>query len=133
MLSFDQIYNSFDSIEFNLQWKNGTGYLDHSVKGEHAPSLAVGEVRTFQDDKSRKGFIIGTPCGNVVVFQRYSDGARGIWVMNTSSKANAFIGPDYGSAFGEELTLKLVGYYQEVGSIIKDYNIGKRMNEFMTL
>ncbi len=132
MLDFNQIYLSFNAIKFNAQWKNGTGYFDKAVKGEHAPFLRVAEVVTFEDDKSRKGFIVGTPAGNVVIFQRYSNGSNDVWVINATPKAETFMGPDYSSGFNEEMALKLVGYYSAWGTIINDYNIGYRISEFMS-
>lgn len=67
--SYEAITNS---LPFNPQWANGTGYFDHAVKGEHAPSLSVGEMVKSVDDAGRPLIIIGSPIGNIVVFRRYS-------------------------------------------------------------
>lgn len=128
---FEEVFNHFPAIEFDVKWKNGTGYLDHAVKGENAPVLSVGEVRTFIDDKSRRGFLIGTPKYNIVVFQRYTNGEKGAWVMNASRQVSAVLGPDYDSAFSEESALKLVGFYPDCFSVVESLNIGKRLNSFL--
>lgn len=128
---FEEVFNHFKSIEFNTKWCNGTGYMDNAVKGDDAPVLSVGEVRSFTDNKNRRGFVIGTPRGNIVVFQRYTGGERKVWVINASRAASAMLGPDYDSAFTEEEALKLVGFFPDCFSVVDHLNIGKRMNSFL--
>ena len=130
MMDFNEVFGSFKPIKFDTKWCNGTGYLDFATKGKHAPLLCEGEVRTFVDNKARKGFIIGTLRGNVVVFQRYSEGQRGIWVANTTRTLWEFLGPDYMSAFDEQAALKLVGVYPEMG-INNNLNVGNRLSDFL--
>lgn len=60
-------------IEFNPEWKNGTGYLDGAVEGEFAPKLEAGEVATCLDNFGRLVVMVGTPFGNVVVFTRFNN------------------------------------------------------------
>ncbi len=128
---FEEVFNHFESIEFDTKWANGTGYMDKAVSGEYAPVLSVGEVRSFIDNKNRRGFVIGTPRGNIVVFQRYTNGERKVWVINASRAASAMLGPDYDSAFTEEQALKLVGFFPDCYSVVEHLNIGKRMNSFL--
>lgn len=72
-----------DKIDFNPAWSNGTGYYDKAVKGIHSPKLYVGQMVWFTDSNSRTGIIIGTRFGNCVIFERFSNGDRGIVVSNT--------------------------------------------------
>ena len=62
-----------DTIPFQKEWSNGTGYFDHAVKGEHAPKLRPGRIVKVESPGHRKMMLVGTPVGNVVVFSRYSD------------------------------------------------------------
>jgi hypothetical protein len=73
--TFARIYDEARKIEFNPNWNNGTGYMDHAVAGLNAPLLANGEVIACvtPSPNDRKLVIVGTPLGNVVVFQRYTD------------------------------------------------------------
>ena len=78
-------------IEFNPKWSNGTGYFDGAVSGKHAPVLEPGTIVQFvtPEPNKRRGLIISTIFGNVVVFERYPNGEDGIVaaVMPTISKA----------------------------------------------
>lgn len=76
---FDRIT---EEVEFNPGWNNGTGYLDGAVHGEHAPVLAPGKVAKFTTNNARRGLMLGTPFGNIVVFERYTNGESGIVVKN---------------------------------------------------
>lgn len=66
---FDQAFANAKPIEFNPNWKNGTGYFDHAVTDNLG--LANGELAGCVDDKNRKLIIVGTPVANVVVFERH--------------------------------------------------------------
>jgi len=84
--AFNKAYAAAKPVPFNPVWNNGTGYFNGAVKGEAAPKLAVGEVACSMtlSDEPRKLIIIGTPVGNVVVFQRYSN-RDDIYTVNTTS------------------------------------------------
>lgn len=73
MSTFIKRFNSLTRIEYNPNWGNGTGYYDFAVSGQHAPSLNVGQQVAALSDNGRRIIITGTPVGNLVVFQRYSD------------------------------------------------------------
>ena len=73
-----------ETIPFNPKWSNGTGYFDHAVEGEEAPVLAPGCIVKTATPSGRKILIIGTPIGNVVIFQRYDD-CEDIYVKNTTT------------------------------------------------
>lgn len=129
-MTFEEVFNSFKTVKFDEKWKNGTGYLNGAVTMGDGPCLYVGEVMSFIDDAGRKGFIIGTPRKNLVIFQRYSN-RTDLWVMNSTKAVADLLGPDYSNGFSEELALKLIGYYPGCFSVVEDYNIGKRMNSFL--
>lgn len=67
-----QIDNALANIErfvpFDPKWNNGTGYFDHLVKDDL--KLEDGEVVRFADYMMRNGIVIGSPLGNLVVFER---------------------------------------------------------------
>lgn len=71
------------TIEFNPKWMNDTDYLDHAVKGEHAPKMHPGQMMKSQfPDSNRHIILIGTNFGNVVVFERFPDGNGDVIVSN---------------------------------------------------
>lgn len=55
-------------VPFDPKWNNGTGYFDHLVHDDL--KLENGEVRRFADYMMRNGIIIGSPLGNLVIFER---------------------------------------------------------------
>ncbi len=57
-------------IAFSTEWKNGTGYLDKLVDAD--VGLRPGECATTVDDHQRRVLVIGTPVGNIVLFERYT-------------------------------------------------------------
>jgi len=57
------------AIDFDADWKNGTGYFDHAVDC----FVAEGQVvKTICPTTARRIILIGTVLGTVVVFERYS-------------------------------------------------------------
>ena len=55
-------------VPFDPKWNNGTGYFDNLVKEDLW--LEAGEVVRFVDNMMRNGIIIGSPLGNLVIFER---------------------------------------------------------------
>lgn len=81
MNTVSEMFNkAFDKINtriaFSTSWKNGTGYLDGLVDAN--VGLRPGECATLVDDYKRRVLLIGSPVGNIVVFERYAptDAAR---------------------------------------------------------
>lgn len=75
MRTTSELFNrAFDStgarIAFSTEWKNGTGYLDKLVDAN--VGLRAGECAVTVDDFKRRVLLIGSPVGNIVVFERYS-------------------------------------------------------------
>lgn len=83
---FQKVFSNteIETIPFNPKWSNGTGYFDHAVEGDEAPVLAPGRIVKSATPGGRKILIVGTPIGNVVIFQRYDD-RDDIYVMNTTT------------------------------------------------
>ena len=69
--AFDRIDHVLDS-EVVEGGKNGTGYLDGLVKLEKPTDETVSK---FTDSLNRRGIVYYTDAGNVVVFERYSQGS----------------------------------------------------------
>lgn len=81
-----------EEITFKPEWANGTGYFDHVVKGEHAPSLTAGETKTCVDGFGRRLVLVGTAVGNVVVFQRFKPGDTGVVTFNAPMSLEQLLG-----------------------------------------
>lgn len=91
------------SVDFSLEWNNGTGYLDGAVHAE-LPTIPVGEYFSFTTtDNNRKGVILPTPLGNVVVFERRTEGSGGIIVSNRDQRTKAFCRNPSGAMQVEDL------------------------------
>ena len=65
-------------VEFDPKWANGTGYYDNLTE----VSFDSTQVRHFIDQADRIGLILPTKAGNLVMFQRYTDGSNGVVVAN---------------------------------------------------
>lgn len=98
------------TVDYNPEWANGTGYFDGAVT---APlGLVEGEIKAFTDDKKRRGFIVGTRRGNVVVFERYAPSADRdsiAVVCNMSMTLTRFFGPGLSNRLEEGEVLMLIG------------------------
>lgn len=72
--TFMKYYNAIEAtIEFDISWKNDTGYLDDMA--EINPSeygIEFGTAATFVDDVDRKGIFLATSVGNIILFERYA-------------------------------------------------------------
>lgn len=112
-----------NSIPFNPGWKNGTGYLDNAV---HDKSIKV--TSTTIDDIGRKVIIVPTPVGNVVVFERHSNGSSPVVVSNAPLAIEKLaFGLDLGSSLGDDA----LAFY--LGDEWGNPNIGDRMETFFRI
>lgn len=110
-------------VVFNPSWKNGTGYLDNAVH-----DLQITEICKTVDNANRKVVIIPTPVGNVVLFERFTDGDRGIIVSNAPRAIEKLaFGMDLGSSLGDSALAFYLG--DEWGTP----NIGGRLDEFFRI
>ena len=118
--AYDRISNA---VEFNPSWKNNTGYLDNAVHDKN-----IVEICKTIDDKGRKMIIIPTPVGNVVVFERYTNGENGVVVSNAPLAIEKLaFGLDLGSSLGDDALAFYLG--NEWGTP----NIGDRLDEFFRI
>lgn len=101
-VTFQAAFAAAEPMPYNPDWANGTGYCNGAIRGEHAPKLAIGQIVAAQSPmpNDRKIVIVGTPLGNVAVFQRYSGGDSDVYVFNSTSTFNTY----FGSRFGRPLT-----------------------------
>lgn len=77
-----QLWNDAPKVDFNPEWKNGTGYLDFAT---HTPELAVAKDTyvALTDDLNRKVILKGLGNDfNLVIFERNPEGKGGIVVTN---------------------------------------------------
>lgn len=84
---FDATYAAVkNKIPFDPTWANGTGYYNGAAVGKNAPQLAPGEMAISRspEPNNRKIIFVGTRLGNIVVFERYSGGNMGVYVMNVT-------------------------------------------------
>lgn len=82
--NFDYVYNDANTkeIPFNPEWRNGTGYFDRLV---NTPvGLEPNEFgRSYCPDSKRKMIIQSVgEFGNIVFFQRYTEGEHNVVVFN---------------------------------------------------
>lgn len=82
---FYDLWKTLERIDYQPSWANGTGYLDGATK--MAPPTAA----AFIDDKQRKGILIPCKGGSLVVFERYSDGDKGVLVSNDDVYPGLFV------------------------------------------
>ena len=98
---FEQVFdNVTETIHLNPDWLNGTGYWDGAVDGDDAPNLEVGKLAKTIDEFGRRAFFIGTPDGNIVLFERYQADKCGkpYEQINYQLPTNSFLIHLFGSA-----------------------------------
>ena len=68
---FTKVYNKTGgSVPYNMRWSDGKGGHPHAVRGAAAPIVPVGEMRISISPGMRRIIFIGTPLGNVVVYDK---------------------------------------------------------------
>lgn len=116
------------TIPFNTEWENGTGYFNNAVFGQDI-ALAPGEMAKSIDTTNRKIVMVGTRFGNVVLFERYSEGKNDVITSNVPSEvSDLFLNSSLGSKTSEEVIELLLG--QTYSSIPK--NIGIKIEEMFS-
>jgi len=90
ILAAQNFNEQFDSIKnevtYNTNWPNGTGYYDFAISGEFAVELDPGRLAKCLTPNNRKMIFVGTRFGTMVVFERFSEGANGVYVKNIPKK-----------------------------------------------
>ena len=71
-------------VEFDPEWANGTGYYD----GATGVPFEGTAVRHFIDQADRVGLILPTKAGNLIMFQRFTNGDKGVVVANYHRNLN---------------------------------------------
>ena len=102
-----KISEALPQIPFKQTWVNGTGaYLDYAV----TEVLPEGQNFVgFVDDHNRRGIILKTSVGNLVIFHRYSDGQQGVVVANNHRNLSALCSLlGYGSAISKQTLFNTV-------------------------
>lgn len=75
-------------VDYKPEWANGTGYFDNAVNEKFESNAIV----HFTDETNRIGLILPTPVGNLVLFQRYSNGGNGIATFNVAPALRSLAG-----------------------------------------
>lgn len=117
-------FSKTKAVPFNPKWSNGTGYFDYAVLGQEAPLLEAGDVVCSEDPKGRKLIIIGTPLGNVVIFQRYSN-RNDIYTANCSTTMINYTNYKLGGMFDVDAMEYAFGYQYNNQLLLN--NVGKRL------
>ena len=70
--AFSEIFNKIDKqIPFKSSWCQNSAYYDYALQGKDAPILEPGELAKCKANEKSRLVFIGTPFGNVVVFERH--------------------------------------------------------------
>lgn len=109
---------------------NGTGYYDHLVKRDLGHPVGTVLRAMSPGENNRRILVVVTPVGNVVVFERYSAGARGVLVSNLPDELRGLVGS---APVSED-------DFNRIVTSIRDTNIGfaveqlvKRANKLMPI
>jgi len=120
---FESAYEAIKTeVPFNLEWNNGTGYYDGAIMSGFG--LRPGKLAKSYDPNSRRRIIfIGTRFGNLVLFERYTDGKNAIYVHNANHKIELIGGLNSVDVLSGNDINRIVGMIDETGEPIGD-NIG---------
>ena len=123
---FERAFNAIPEsmvVQEKVEWSNGTGYYD-GLCGGYAPTLKTGAVAKFMSANNRRVIVVGTPRGNLVVFDRYSRNDEGQYpgpcVINAARRLEALKLFETTGGVSERDMYLFVGYGDDV---LKD-NIG---------
>ncbi len=107
-------------VTYSPDWENGTGYLDHAAKGEHAPLLQPGQMAASVTTNGRKIIFIGgfEPQENLVIFQRYAGSSERIAVNEPGWLVDLLLGV-YISNTADFTTLQLLFGVAGRGNIVQ--------------
>jgi hypothetical protein len=114
-------------IRYSISWKDMDDYFSLAVQGQYSPDLLGGEMRACTDDKNRKMIFIGTPLGNIIIFQRYVD-TEGI-VLNAPEKIKKLLAGVIEAGYQTQESL-----YALIGNETSSYgfpNIGTRLSSLL--
>lgn len=109
-------------VDYKPEWANGTGYFDGAVNEKFESNAIV----HFIDEANRIGLILPTQVGNLVLFQRYSNGGNGIATFNVAPALRSLVG-----AMGLESNLhpdKLFAALADFGNVNGTWFISENCN-----
>lgn len=127
LLEFQRLVEKATTIAYDPDWANGTGYLDGMVNVDL--NIEYGEFVTFIDDKNRIGIATPSPFGNLVVFQRYSEGDGGILVGNFPTEFKHLTGR-YQTSLSVDEICELAHWAENANDILADFCEGRYKVEF---
>lgn len=117
-------YSAMKEVPFNPKWAFGGGYFDGAAMGDEAPLLKAGETVRSQCTKGRKIIIVGTPLGNIVAFQRYTDSDH-VYAANTTDAMYRKSGYQLSGALNVDNLEYIFGYRVDAQNVLP--NIGQRL------
>jgi hypothetical protein len=82
--SFERAFESAEKIAYNPEWKQGDYF-----NGACHQQLAAGQIfgAAAEGDDARRMLLIGTRCGTMVVFERYSPNLNQPFVLVSNGSA----------------------------------------------
>lgn len=120
---FYEAYRKARPIAFNPKWANTTGYFDYAVEGPDAPEVEIGKPARARDQHGRHILLIGTPVGNVVVFQREAAADSHMVLNAPRAVEQLFDGQVYCGPQTEDSLKYVIGRYSwsDVGARMRDF------------
>lgn len=128
---FCKIWARLQQVDFNPSWSSDGNCFDNAVVGQEAPKLEVGQMVAAHTDvpEDRMLIIIGTPLGNVVVFERYTAGQLDAFAINCTREFHRFVGRHLNRPLTADDMDHLLGDYT---AMQVDKNIGIVLRDLVT-
>lgn len=112
-------HESIREIPFDAKFNNGTGYFDAIVQADLG--LMSGEIARMETPapNCRKILVMGSPVGNLAIFQRYTNGQGGVYVSNVPRCIEGLF--ELGSKIEDRAMARLFG--QVIGENFSEFNL----------
>ena len=91
---FTSAFEKAIAIDYNEAWSNGTGYYDLATKRSMNSIVEEGKIYKTTSTKGRRLLLVGTCFGPVVVFDRFTGQAEGVFVYNCPEDLRMFFTED---------------------------------------
>lgn len=125
--AFDAITTT---VDYSQDWENGTGYLDFAVKAKFDHPVGTVLKCMSSDDRRIIIIVMGGVFGNVVLFERYSHGARGAVVFNMVTPIYQLFGLN--NELNESQLRLMIGDVYHINVPEWSSNVAMRMGSFAT-